>query len=117
MKRMIALVLVLVLMAAPLSAQGAEARNRDPRMSLTFDGTTAICDVTAYGNSLTDSVQITVRLWRGSTVCLTTWGASGTGKASLSETKTVWPGYTYTLTMDVVINGVIYPREYLSASC
>lgn len=72
--------------------------------SLSFSGNTAECGVYVKG-AASDSISVTLKLWRGS-VLLETWTDSGVWKVSMSESKTVFPGYVYKVTADVTINGI-----------
>lgn len=115
-KKVFALVLVLAF-ALGITAQavGIEPMALQIRPTLTFDGTTATCQVSVRGESK-DSIAVTAKLWQGNS-CLKTWTASGTGKVTLSKTATVQKGKTYKLTADVTINGVKQPTKSVTGTC
>lgn len=104
--RKIALVLavIMVLMSLPVSAMAAEPRAISIVPGITFNGTTAICEVSIVGNNMSDDLAATIRLYRGNTV-IATWFANGDGYIDFSRTKIVTAGYTYTLTVSLTYNG------------
>ena len=117
-KRVLTLLIALVLVfvsAIPAMAAGPEKASH-VTLSMSFSGTTANCAAQVTGNNTSDSVSMTVKLWKGST-CLKTWTASGTGKASLSRTATVSHGQTYKLTVNAKINGVAQPQRSITKTC
>ena len=114
-KRVLALSLVLAVMMG-IAAQAAPARAPRLYPSLTFSGPTATCIASVRGDNATDSISMTVKLWKGAS-CLKTWTSSGTGSVSLSKTATVTSGKTYKLTVNATINGVAQPQQSITRTC
>lgn len=112
----IAFILALVLIFTVPVATYAATRELDIFPDLVFNGTTATCEVTVLGDKTTDEIEVTMKLWRGST-CLNTWFDDGYGYVFMSKPATVIKGQTYRLTIDVVINGVSKPRVFIDGTC
>lgn len=72
--------------------------------SLTFDGTTATCEVKVITESMSDQIEVTLSLWHGNQL-IGTWSKEGTGYLRMAETAMVTTGNTYTLEVDLSING------------
>ena len=106
MKKRILRTLALVLALSVLLAVPAFAVVTAPalQLSLMFEGTTAYCLVEAYGDYLSDQVEVEVRLLRGSTE-VTSWSASGSGFAIVDETAEIIQGRLYTLEAVATFNG------------
>lgn len=102
----------MVLFAIPVSAASPRA---SATATLTISGTTAKCTAMVWAGT-SDTIDITMRLYRGNT-CLHTWTKSGAGGVNLGKTVTVTKGYTYTLTVDPIINGVSQPQASDSKYC
>jgi len=102
--RTLALVLALsILLAVPAFAM-VQPRMPALQLSLMFEGTTAYCLVEAYGDYLSDQVEVEVRLLRGSTE-VASWSASGSGFAIVDETAEIIQGRLYTLEAVATFNG------------
>ena len=114
MKRRIIPLAVALALVLGISAQAAVWANAVVPV-IEFNGTTAICTVTARGEA-DDAITVRAKLWQGST-CLKDWQASGTGSVTLSRTATVEEGKTYRLTADVTIGGVKQSTKSYSATC
>ena len=84
--------------------------------SLSFSGTTANCSVVARADHVSDSISVTLKLWRGTTL-LKTWSNSGNLIVTISDTYTVTSGYIYKLTADVTVNSTVYPTVSVSKYC
>lgn len=113
----LAAVLLLVLsMAVPAGA--AEPRAVAPKPTLTFDGTTATCEVNIVADSSSERIEATVKLWQGGT-CLKTWTDSATQYLRFSESTStgIQAGKSYQMTVDYIIAGKSYPRVSASAVC
>lgn len=116
---LLALVLALTVFMIPAAAaEVSEAA--EPRMSSVVPGlsvkvTTAYCSATINGNTTSDYIRATMRLYQGNTL-IDTWTDSGYGYLVWSRTKTITPGYTYYLEVDAVIGGVTFPTSRVSAS-
>lgn len=57
-----------ILLAGGIVAQALEPRVANCSLSLTFDGTTAICEAICTGNSSTDQVKATIELYQGTPI-------------------------------------------------
>lgn len=114
--RKFALLLALLLLVLPVTANAATPRLINIKPEIGFDGTTANCTVSVTGNSMTDEIEVVVKLWQG-TSCIATWKTSGTGYVAFSQTKTVTKGKEYTLTADVSINGVAQATSSFTSKC
>ena len=116
MKKLICLLLAFTLLALPVTATAATPRLAIIVPTLSFDGTTATCSLIASSDYSTDKISAVLQLWDGNS-CIATWSASGTGALSMSRTKTVTKGVEYTLTANVIINGVAQPRASMTKKC
>ena len=108
MKKAAALTILFVFLLSSITAYAAEPRAVTVRPSLSFDGTTALCEVTvtSYGKS----IDLTLSLWQGENL-IEQWTASGSSLVSISENYTVVKGKSYRLTVSGTVNG-----EAISAS-
>ena len=104
MKKMALLLAFILVVAAPLSVSAATyALTLNPQLS--FNGTTATCAVTVVGNTMSDHIEVEMKLMHG-TACIDTWNAEGNGYVTMREFATVTKGQTYTLVVAVTMNGV-----------
>ena len=83
------------------------------RPNISYSGNVATCVVNIYGNSTSDHLEATIKLWRGNS-CIETWEETGNGYIFFSETATITPGSTHTLTVDLWVNGVAQDRVSFS---
>lgn len=114
-KRMIGLTLVVVMLLSITAQAATQALTVTP--VLLFDGRTATCAVEVSADKATDKIEVTAALWRGST-CLETWTQTAYEYLYLEETKDVSiRGVTYTLKVDVTLNGVAKPQIEISEKC
>lgn len=113
-KRVIAISLaVILLLSVPVFA--SETRAQPIFVDLSIDGTTANCGLLASAGNMSYDISATIMLYRGTTR-LKIWTVSDKGALEFNDTYTVQPGYTYTLTADVTINGTTYPTVSSSAT-
>lgn len=115
-RQLLAISLVLVMLLGITAQASGPMKAPVTKPTLTFNGTTATCTVYVRGNSTTDTVAVTAKLWMGST-CLRTWTASGKNSVKISETATVSRGKTYKLTVDYTINGITQPQKSVTRTC
>lgn len=114
-KRIISLTLVVVMLLSVTAQAATEALFATP--VLQFNGRTATCAVEVSADKLTDKIEVTAALWRGST-CLETWTQTEYGYLYLEETKDVSiRGVTYTLKVDISLNGNALPQIETSEKC
>ena len=118
-RKRISTVLVPFLLVCILFAQAAQATGQKVAGSsvrLTFQETTAVCSSTCLGDFQTDSIDATLRLYKGST-CIDSWSESGTGKITLYGECRVTSGTTYRLEVVCSINGVEQPVTSATRTC
>lgn len=115
-KKVLALTLVLVLTLSTVAQAAGPARTKRIDPTLSFGATTVTCTVVAQGNSPTDTVSVTAKLWT-SGVCKGTWTGRGTGTVTVKGSRAITKGATYTLTADVTINGVAQPTKSVTKTC
>ena len=102
--------------AQPIYAEAASLRTATIWPSMAFDGTTAQCSVSVTADHFTDDIEIVVKLWRNGQ-CIKTWEDSGTGYLIFDKTATVTKGYTYTMTVDATLDGVVQPTVSVEGTC
>lgn len=108
--RKIAFVLAIILvLSLPLSVQAAQPRAISIVPRINVNGSTATCTVTAVADNISEHLEATIKLYRGSTL-IATWYEDGYGYINFKETKTVLSGYTYKLTVDLTVDGVAVPQ-------
>ena len=107
-----------LLFAMLLSTQAFAASPRiiTIRPAISFNGTTANCRVTVYGNPGTDRSEAVVIIWDCNENVEDLY-PTGKGSLLFSETTTVTKGKTYELTVDVTINGLEYDTVSISGTC
>lgn len=115
MKKTALILAIVLILSVPLTAYAAP-RTIDVIPRLAFDGTTATCQANVLGNSTSEYIIVTMRLWRGNRL-LATWTADGYGYVLMSETTTVTQGKTYRLAINYSINGVNQPQVYIDRTC
>ena len=114
-KRILALILMAVMMLT-MGAQAVDTFAVKDTISLSFDGTTAICSATCQGSNTDDKVKATLTLVsEGKTVA--SWSASDSYSASISESCEVVQGKTYTLKLNYSINGTAKPEKSVTKTC
>lgn len=116
-KRLISLFLALMLLfSIPVSVYAITPRALVLAPMLSFNGTTANCQLTVTADTTADKLVAQIKLWDGDT-CLRTWNVQGNGAIMFYDTHTVTRYRTYTLTADVTVNGVAEPTVSKSAKC
>lgn len=115
-KRVLTLSLVLAFVLGITAQATGPARVPSRNLSLSFQGTTAMCSAAVRSDKATDKVSITVRLCNNGAV-LKTWRASGTQVVRWSATAPVVRGQTYQLTMSTTINGIQCQYDNRSGTC
>ena len=104
MKKVAFFLAIVLVLSAPLSVSAATyALTLNPHLS--FDGTTAVCEVTVVGNNMSDLLEVEMKLMHGTT-CIASWSAEGYGFVNLERYANVTKGQTYTLVVAVTMNGV-----------
>lgn len=115
-RQLLAVSLVLVMLLGIAAQASGPMKAPIAKPTLAFNGTTATCTAYVRGNSATDTVAATVKLWTGST-CLRTWTARAKTSVKIEETATVSRGKTYKLTVDYTVNGVKQPQKSVTRTC
>ena len=114
--RKVALFLAIILViSTPLTVSAA------PRMltinpTLAVNGTTAACEVDVVGNTMSEYIEVTMTLKRG-TYTEATWYTDGYGYVYMLEYDTVTKGRTYELVVAVTVNGVAKTPVSVSGTC
>ena len=116
MAKRIASVALALLVVLSISAAAVTTRTPSVQPSLTFQGTTANCRVYARGDNSSDKVSATIELRQGNTV-VDSWSTSGSGWINWSGSASVTRGRTYTLVVNVTINGTKYSPINISKIC
>lgn len=112
----IALLMALIFIVLPVTANAASPRMVTIWPSISFDGTTANCSVSITADSTNDEIEAVVKLWHGDS-CIATWNVSGTGFLNVKKSKTVIKGEEYALTADITINGNTRPTVSTVGTC
>lgn len=106
-KRVTAMVLV-PLFALSMTAYAAESRANKVIPSLTFDGTTANCEVLISDPGA--EIEVTLTLYR-TLSRIGSWSASGTSYVVINEECEVKNGLEYRLVATGTIDGVDFSEE------
>lgn len=85
-------------------------------VSLSFDGSKAVCAAWYTADQPSDTLNATLSLYRGNTL-ITSWNQTGAGTISISRNHGVQSGKTYTLKMQCSINGVAKPTLSTTKMC
>lgn len=81
--------------------------------SLTFNGTLATCAVTVVADNSRDEIEVEAELFKDGD-SYRHWTGSGTGSLRFSRVATVTKGHTYTLEVDVTIDGETFSLRPIS---
>lgn len=110
MRKGAVLLVLAILISLPFSAQAATTRATTARPVLTFSGSRANCSAYIFGNSSSDYIEATIKLWH-ETTCVKTWKVTGQHYISFSETANATQGNTYVLIVHWSLNGVRQTSE------
>lgn len=116
MRKTAFLLAILLVISIPLSVSAVEPRALDIEPILRFNGTTANCEVIVVGNNMSESIEVTMELMRG-TYCVDRWTSSGYGYIHMNETATVTSGRTYQLVVYVTFRGEALSPVSVSGTC
>ena len=121
MKKISFVLALSLILSVPTTAYAAIPEDISPFVfrvypQISFEGETATCTATVFGNKSDDSISITLTLWQED-VCIATWRASGTGYMQFTRTKEVTEGLQYKLSADVTINGIAKPTVSTYGIC
>ncbi len=106
--------LVAALLTLTIVAGAAETRVARANITLTFQGSTAVCVASIQDEG--KQVKATLELWCGTTM-VGCWDASGTSLVEFDETATVTRGKTYRLTLVGTSNGKAFTPVNISKTC
>lgn len=106
--------LVAALLTLTIVAGAAETRVARANITLTFQGSTAVCVASVQDEG--KQVKATLELWCGTTM-VGCWDASGTSLVEFDETATVTCGKTYRLTLVGTSNGKAFTPVNISKTC
>ena len=109
MKKITFVLAIVLILSVPLSVQAAEPRVTTVYPTITLSGTTATCKVVAMGNDTSEYFEATIRLYRAGNL-IATWYEDGYGYINWTKTRNVPQGYTYTLTVDLTVDGDAVPQ-------
>ena len=108
--RKIAFILAIVLiLSIPLSVQAVEPKMTSIHPRISLDGATVTCTVTAVADNMSEYLEATIRLYRAGNL-VATWYEDGYGYINWTKTRNVPQGYTYTLTVDLTVDGDAVPQ-------
>lgn len=115
MRKIAFLLAVILVISAPLTVSAATyALTIRPQLS--FSGTTANCGVTVVGNTMSEHIEVEMKLMRGS-ICVDSWYADSYGYVVMKETATVTKGQTYEVVVTVTVNDVEYTPVTQAGTC
>ncbi len=113
MRKIALLTALVILLVVPISVQAVEPRLITQSLNLSYNQSVATCTANIIGESTSDYLKATIKLWRGNS-CIKTWEEAGNGYIFFSKTATIIPGNTHTLTVDLWVNGVEQDRVSIS---
>lgn len=113
--RKVALFLAIILVISTPLTVSAAPRALSINPVLGFEGTTAICETAAVGNTMSEFIEVTMKLMRGN-YCVASWTADGYGYVYMLEKPTVTVRGTYTLVAEVKVNGAASTPVSVSAT-
>ena len=106
---------IIFVISMPLSISAA-SRALSIRPSLTFEGTTAACEVAVVGNNMSEHIEVVMKLMHG-TSCVKAWMNDDYGYVYMLAYANVIRGQTYTLLIEVKVNGVAQQPVYINGTC
>ena len=115
MRKVALLMAIILVVSMPLTVSAApRALGINP--TLAFDGTTATCEVAVVGNNMSEHIQVVMKLMHGNT-CVKAWMNDDYGYVYMLTYANVTKGQTYTLRIEVSVNGVDQQPVYISGTC
>lgn len=116
MKRRQALLCALFAILLIVPAHAQSARLSISTAEISFEDSTALCDVKIFGNNSKDCISAIITLWSNNQ-CIKTWERESNYSLKFSETITVTQGQSYTLIVEYSINGVSQAELSSSGTC
>ena len=114
--RKVALFLAIILVISTPLTVSAAPRALSINPTLAFEGTTAGCEVAVVGNTMSEHIEVTMKLMRGST-CVASWSDDGYGYVYMLEYTGVTKGRTYDLVIAVKVNSEALTPVSVSGTC
>ena len=116
MKRSVSLswILLAILLIGPAHAQSE--RLSISSADLSFEDSTAQCEVIIFGNNSKDSIAAVITLWNNNQ-CIMTWERKSNYSLYFSETIAVTQGQSYTLIVEYSINDIPQSRLSSTGTC
>lgn len=106
---------IILVVSIPLTVSAApRALTINP--TLAFDGTTATCEVAVVGNNISEHITVVMKLMHGNT-CVKAWMHEDDGYVYMLTYANVTKGQTYTLRIEVTVNGVVKQPVYINGTC
>lgn len=115
MKKIALLLAIILAFSTPLAVSAA-TRALTIHPYLSFNGTTASCEVTVVGNNMSEYIEVSMKLMHGTT-CIDSWSTSGYGYVYTEEFATVTKGETYELVVAVSVNGEAHTPVSVTNTC
>ena len=115
MRKVALLMAIVLIISMPLTVSAApRALGISP--FLEFEGTTATCEVEVVGNNVSEHIEVIMKLMHG-TSCVKAWMNEGNGHVYMLAYANVIRGQTYTLLIEVKVNGVAQQPVYINGTC
>lgn len=114
--RKVALFLAIILVIAMPLTVSATPRALGINPTLAFDGTTATCEVAVVGNNMSEHIEVVMKLMHG-TSCVKAWMNDDYGYVYMLAYANVTKGQTYSLVIEVKVNGVAQQPVSIQGTC
>lgn len=101
MRKRVSVLTIIIALLLTVTTAAVTSRGVIVTPTLSYDGTTAVCEVVAAGNTENETIFATIRLMHGDEM-IRTWYPSARGILDFTETVEVTRGETYTLTVWVI---------------
>ena len=109
-------VMLLVLLTIPAYAAGTVETRNAATPTLSFEGTTAKCNVICRGDSANDRITATLTLYHEGEY-VDSWSASGSFRVPVSGECEVVSGETYVLELTWYVNGSLRLGSTITRTC
>ena len=117
MRKRVTVLTIIMALLLTVTAIAVTPRGVIVTPTLSYDGTTALCEVVAVGNTENEIIYAGIKLMHGNEV-VESWYPSATGILDFYETAEVTYGETYTLTVRVyTTTATNLPEVSVSGKC
>lgn len=116
MKKHVIALFILLVLAMGMSVKAIEPRLIQSRLTLNFNGNTALCYASCTGNKASDKIDATLTLY-SSTGEVQSWSNSDNSSVSFTEQHNVKQGTSYTLTLTYSVNGIEQSPKSITKTC